>query len=56
MNAIGLNHVNDIMALTLLLGGFAAVVNLVLMAVDRRLTGLDPNKDFQPRCRTGLGY
>jgi NitT/TauT family transport system permease protein len=37
MNAIGLNHVNDIMALTLLLAGFAAVVNLALLAVDRRL-------------------
>ena len=37
MNAIGLNHVNDIMALTLLLAGFAAVVNLGLLAVDRRL-------------------
>lgn len=37
MNAIGLNHVNDIMALTLLLAGFAAAVNLVLLAVDRRL-------------------
>jgi hypothetical protein len=54
--AIGLNHVNDIMPLTLLLGGFAAVVNSVLMAVDRRLTGFDPNEDFQPRCRTGMGY
>ena len=37
MNAIGLNHVNDIMALTLLLAGFAACVNLALLAVDRRL-------------------
>ena len=37
MNAIGLNHVNDIMALTLLLAGFASVVNLVLLAMDRRL-------------------
>ncbi len=37
MNAIGLNHVNDIMALTLLLAGFAAAVNLGLLAVDRRL-------------------
>ncbi|MEI7711401.1 MAG: ABC transporter permease subunit [Rhodospirillales bacterium] len=40
MNAIGLNHVNDIMALTLLLAGFAAVVNLLLLAVDRRLHGV----------------
>lgn len=39
MNAIGLNHVNDIMALTLLLAGFAAVVNLALLALDRRLHG-----------------
>lgn len=37
MNAIGLNHVNDIMALTLLLAGFATLVNLALLAVDRRL-------------------
>ena len=28
---------NDIMALTLLRTGFAAVVNLVLLAMDRRL-------------------
>ncbi len=40
MNAIGLNHVNDIMALTLLLAGFAAAVNLALLAVDRRLHGV----------------
>ena len=37
MNAIGLNQVNLIMALTLVLVGFAAVVNLGLLAVDGRL-------------------
>jgi NitT/TauT family transport system permease protein len=40
MNAIGLNQVNTIMALTFLLAGFAAVVNLALLAVDRRLHGV----------------
>jgi NitT/TauT family transport system permease protein len=37
MNAIGLNQVKTIMALTFLLAGFAALVNLALLAVDRRL-------------------
>lgn len=37
MNAIGLDQVNTIMALTFLLAGFASVVNLALLAVDRRL-------------------
>ncbi len=37
MNAIGLNLVNLIMSLTLLLAGFAAIVNLILLAIDRRL-------------------
>ncbi len=37
MNAIGLNQVNLIMALTLVLVGFAAVVNLALLALDGRL-------------------
>ena len=40
MNAIGLNHVNEIMALTFLLAGFAALVNLTLLAIDRRLHGV----------------
>lgn len=37
MNAIGLNQVDLIMSLTLLLAGFMVVVNLVLLAVDARL-------------------
>ncbi len=37
MNAIGLSQVSLIMSLTLLLAGFAAVVNLLLLAIDRRL-------------------
>ena len=37
MNAIGLNQVDLIMSLTLLLTGFAAAVNLILLAIDRRL-------------------
>jgi NitT/TauT family transport system permease protein len=37
MNAIGLNQVQLIMALTLLLVTFAATVNLILLAVDKRL-------------------
>jgi NitT/TauT family transport system permease protein len=37
MNAIGLNQVNLIMALTLLLVTFAATVNLILLAIDKRL-------------------
>ena len=37
MNAIGLNQVNLIMSLTLLLVSFAALVNLGLLHVDRRL-------------------
>jgi NitT/TauT family transport system permease protein len=37
MNAIGLNQVNLIMSLTLLLVGFAASVNLLLLYIDRRL-------------------
>jgi NitT/TauT family transport system permease protein len=37
MNAIGLNLVDLIMSLTLLLAGFAAIVNLILLAVDRKL-------------------
>jgi hypothetical protein len=37
MNAIGLNQVDVITSLTLLLAGFAVTVNLVLLAVDRRL-------------------
>ncbi len=37
MNAIGLNQVDLIMALTLLLVGFAAGVNLVLLTIDQRL-------------------
>ena len=37
MNAIGLSQVSLIMALTLLLVGFAAVVNLGLLAIDKRL-------------------
>jgi NitT/TauT family transport system permease protein len=37
MNAIGLNQVDLIMSLTLLLVGFAAVVNVALLAVDKRL-------------------
>jgi NitT/TauT family transport system permease protein len=37
MNAIGLNQVNLIMALTLLLVGFAACINLALLSIDRRL-------------------
>ncbi|MBI3710588.1 MAG: ABC transporter permease subunit [Proteobacteria bacterium] len=37
MNAIGLNQVNEITSLTLLLAGFAVSVNLVLLAVDKRL-------------------
>ena len=40
MNAMGLNHVNEIMALTLLLAGFAALVNLTLLAIERRLHGV----------------
>jgi NitT/TauT family transport system permease protein len=37
MNAIGLDQVSLIMSLTLLLAGFAAIVNIALLAVDRRL-------------------
>jgi NitT/TauT family transport system permease protein len=37
MNAIALNQVNLIMSLTLLLAGFAAIVNLILLAIDKRL-------------------
>jgi NitT/TauT family transport system permease protein len=37
MNAIGLNLVNEITALTLLLAGFAVLVNLALLHIDRRL-------------------
>ncbi len=37
MNAIGLNHVHEIMALTLLLIIFAASVNLAMLAIDRKL-------------------
>ena len=37
MNAIGLNQVDLIMSLTLLLAGFMVIVNLVLLAVDARL-------------------
>ena len=37
MNAIGLNQVDVITSLTLLLAGFAVSVNLVLLAVDKRL-------------------
>jgi NitT/TauT family transport system permease protein len=37
MNAIGLNQVNLIMSLTLLLVAFAAGVNLLLLSIDRRL-------------------
>jgi NitT/TauT family transport system permease protein len=37
MNAIGLNRVDLIMALTLLLAGFAAIANLALLALDKRL-------------------
>lgn len=37
MNAIGLNQVDLIMSLTLLLASFAAIMNLILLAIDRRL-------------------
>ena len=37
MNAIGLNQVNLIMSLTLLLVIFAGAINLILLAVDKRL-------------------
>ena len=37
MNAIGLNRVDEITALTLLLAGFAVLINLMLLAIDRRL-------------------
>ena len=37
MNAIGLHHVDIIMAITLLIVVFAATVSSVLLHIDRRL-------------------
>jgi NitT/TauT family transport system permease protein len=37
MSAMALNNVDRIMALTLLLAGFAAIVNLILLAIDTKL-------------------
>jgi NitT/TauT family transport system permease protein len=37
MNAIGLNQVSLIMSLALLLAGFAAIMNLLLLGLDKRL-------------------
>lgn len=37
MNAIGLNMTDLVMSLTLLLAGFAIIVNLTLLAIDKRL-------------------